>query len=130
MGYLEREMENTKRLGLARESYILLAICLVDFIFTAWLVSSRRGTEGNPLMSFYLHSGWGALIAAKVVLVAMPIFIAEWARRYRPVFVHRALRVAIVAYLSLYVVAFANGAISASGGHVPPHSGSIEQSTR
>ena len=128
MWYMKREMENTKRLGLARESYILLTICLIDFIFTAWLVNTRRGMEGNPLMSFYLHSGWGALIAAKVILVAMPIFIAEWARRYRPAFVQRALRVAIVAYLSLYVIAFMNGAISASGGHVSPHFGSVEQS--
>lgn len=82
-------------------------------LFTAWLIGSRHGVEGNPLMSYYLSNGWVALIVAKLVLVAMPIFIAEWARRSRPEFVRRALRVAIAVYLSMYAVAFVNVGISA-----------------
>lgn len=105
---------------LATETYVILAICLVDFIFTAWLVHTRRGMEGNPLMSFYLHDGWVSLIIAKFILVACPILIAEWARRYHPEFVRRALRLAIVVYLSMYAVAFINAGITAAGHDAPP----------
>ena len=112
-------MQNSWRFRLARETYILLVICAVDLAFTAWLITTRRGIEGNPLMSFYLHSGWGPLLLAKLVLVVMPIFIAEWARRYRPVFVRRALQFAIVVYLAAYAVAFANGTIHARSGIRP-----------
>jgi hypothetical protein len=105
--------DNSARLRLAKETYILLAICAVDLAFTAWLVTTRHGIEGNPLMSYYLHGGWAPLLLAKLVLVIMPIFIAEWARRYHPVFVRRALQFAIVVYLAAYGVAFANGAIQA-----------------
>jgi hypothetical protein len=107
-------MEMRGRSYLAKESYVLLAICLVDMLFTGWLIHTRRGIEGNPLMSFYLQSGWPVLIAIKLTLMACPILIAEWARRIHPVFVHRALRFAIVAYLSMYAIAFVNAGISAA----------------
>ena len=101
---------------LAKESYMLLAICLIDMLFTGWLIHTGRGTEGNPLMSFYLENGWPVVIAVKLILIACPILIIEWARRIRPVFAHRALRFAIVAYLSMYAIAFLNAGISASAG--------------
>ena len=106
-------MNAIRGIRLARETRILLVICAVDIALTVWLVTTRRGTEGNPIMSYYLHSGWGALLSAKLVLVAMPIFIAEWALRYRPRFVRRALQFAIVVYLAAYAVAFVNGAVMA-----------------
>ncbi len=112
-------MEQHRRRLLANETYVLLAICLVDLLFTACLVLTRRGVEGNPLMSFYLHDGWIPLIIVKLVLIVCPILIAEWARRYHPVFVQRALRVAIVVYLSLYAVAFINAGITAAGRDAP-----------
>lgn len=108
-------MRSGKRSFLARESCILLTICFVDLLFTLWLVCTRHGVEGNPLMSYYLRYGWLPLIGAKIVLIVSPIFIAEWARRFRTAFVERALRFAIVAYLSLYAVAFMNAGISAGG---------------
>ena len=107
-------MQPEKRGGLAKESYIILAICLLDLILTGWLIDTKRATEGNPIMSYYLsNNGIGMMIAAKMVLIAMPLFVAEWARRYRPRFVHRALRIAIAIYISLYIIAFVNAGILA-----------------
>ena len=107
-------MKPTKQLLLARESYIILAICLVDLVATIWLVATHRATEGNPVMSFYLEQGWLTLIGAKLTLVIFPIFIAEWGRRYRPAFVRRALRLAIAIYVGVYILAFMNMDVMAS----------------
>lgn len=107
------DVEPRKRPALANESYIILAICLLDLVFTYWLINTKQATEGNPIMSYYLSNGIGMMIAAKMVLIAMPLFVAEWARRYRPRFVRRALRIAIAIYISLYVIAFVNAGILA-----------------
>lgn len=121
-------MERTERFGLARETWIILFICLVDMLLTVWLLQTQRATEGNPLMAFYLDNGVWAMIGAKIVLVAMPIFVAEWARRHRPQFVHRALRFAIAVYVGLYLIAFMNAGICANSGHrSEPQAADIEQ---
>lgn len=95
-------MKTTTKL-IALESFVLGAICLLDLATTVFWVSYRNASEGNPLMAFYLHRG-GTLgfIAAKLVLCVMPLFIAEWARRTNPRFVHSTLRFGIVAYIALY----------------------------
>ena len=97
-------MPNDKR-KVAWESYTLAAICLLDLLTTLFWVSYRDAAEGNPLMAFYLkNGGTPAFIAAKLVLCAMPLFVAEWARRTRPRFVRSALRFGIIAYITLYGV--------------------------
>ena len=91
------------------ESYVLAAICMLDLATTVFWVSYRNAAEGNPLMAFYLHHGGTAgFIAAKLVLIAPPLFIAEWARRTRPEFVRRSLRLGICAYIGLYGVGVAH----------------------
>lgn len=110
-------MQPVKRPALAKESYVILAICLLDLVLTGWLLDTKQATEGNPIMSFYLSNGIGMMIAAKIVLIAMPLFVAEWARRYRPRFVRRALRLAIAIYISLYIIAFVNAGILACEAH-------------
>jgi len=104
-GNITHAMEHTKHPALAKESCVLLVICLLDFLSTAWLIITDRAIEGNPLMSFYLSNGWETLVGVKILLVALPIFVAEWGRRYRPRFVRRALRFAIAAYLGIYAAA-------------------------
>ena len=93
------------RLRIAPESLILATICLLDLGTTIFWVTYREAMEGNPIMAFYLHhGGTPAFIAAKMVLLTMPLLIAEWARLTNPRFVQRALRVGIAAYLTLYVL--------------------------
>lgn len=89
----------------APETFVLAALCLLDLSSTIWWVSYRNASEGNPLMAYYLlHGGTVAFALAKLVLMVMPLFIAEWARRLRPRFVHAALRVGIAGYLGLYAL--------------------------
>lgn len=121
-------MKSIRLPTLARESYIILMICLFDLVATIWLVATHRALEGNPVMSFYLDQGWNALIGVKLLLVIFPIFIAEWGRRYRPRFVRRMLRLAIAMYLGIYVLAFANVDIMASARQLTDNGGSSSNS--
>ena len=114
LGIIALAMEPIKRLDLARESYILLVIYLLDLGATVWLVLTGQAAEGNPIMSYYLSKGWGMLVGMKAVLFILPIFVLEWCRRYRTRLVHRMLRFAIIAYVGMYVIAFVNAVILAS----------------
>lgn len=93
-------------LSFTRESQIIVAICLVDLAVTLALLSSSTAREGNPLMNFYLEFGVGAFVIAKLCLLFLPIFVAEWCRQFRPQFVRRMLRLTIVAYLGTYTLLF------------------------
>ena len=89
-----------------KESVILIGICLVDLLATLFLLGSNQAVEGNPVMAFYLNSGTSVFVMAKLLLLFLPIFIAEWCRQYRPMFVQRMLRAAIFGYVGIYVVLF------------------------
>lgn len=91
---------------LTKESTLLIAICVADLIATLFLLKNGVASEGNPLMAFYLTYGVGTFVMAKLTLVIMPIFIAEWSRQYRPRFVKYMLRTAIVAYVGVYIGLF------------------------
>lgn len=99
----------TYRIGImtiTRESLILISICILDLVSTLFLLNTRGVFEGNPLMSFYLNYGIGAFILAKLTLVVLPLFVAEWSRQFKPKFVQVMLRATIVAYLASYLVLF------------------------
>lgn len=87
---------------LARESYILIGLCLADLISTLCVLSSGDAIEGNPIMSAFLALGVVPFIFAKAALVALPLIILEWARRRSPQFVSSMLRLTIVLYLGFY----------------------------
>ncbi|HSV73011.1 MAG TPA: DUF5658 family protein [Chthonomonadales bacterium] len=89
---------------IAKESWVLVAICTADLVTTIWLVTTGLATEGNPLMNHYLEQGVLVFIAAKALLVAGPLIVLEWARRSRPAFVHSMMRATIVMYLGIYGV--------------------------
>lgn len=105
-------MEQGNHFSLSKESIILLLICGLDLLSTCWLISTGRAVEGNTVMSFYLYKSWVLLVAAKLTLSVLPVFILEWCRRYRPRFVHKMLRLTIATYLGLYLVSFAYNYVS------------------
>jgi hypothetical protein len=86
----------------ARESRWLAAICALDLATTLWFVYGMGAQEANPLMRWFLDHGAMAFVVAKTALVVGPICVLEWARRSRPQFVLRALRVGIVLYIVSY----------------------------
>jgi hypothetical protein len=92
---------------ISRESIVLIGICVADLASTVLLLRYRAAIEGNPVMSYYLDMGIPVFVVAKASLVLLPIFVAEWARRFHPQFVTQSLRVAIAAYLGVYLALFA-----------------------
>ena len=91
---------------LTRESQVLIVICILDLASTLFLLNTTGVREGNPLMSFYLRYGVAVFVMAKLSLVVLPLFVAEWSRQYRPQFVRLMLRAAIAVYLGLYLAVF------------------------
>lgn len=91
---------------LTRESIFLIAICTADLISTLFLVGNGAAAEGNPLMGFYLKYGLGTFVLVKLSLIFLPIFVAEWGKRYRPRFVRNMLRATIALYLAVYLLVF------------------------
>ncbi len=91
---------------LTRESMFLIVICTADLISTLLLVGNGSAAEGNPLMGFYLRYGVGTFVVVKLSLIFLPIFIAEWGKRYKPRFVRNMPRATIAAYLGMYLLVF------------------------
>jgi hypothetical protein len=91
---------------LSRESLIIFVIGIADLITTLVWVQSSGAREANPVFAHYLNMGPIMFSLMKLVMLAAPIFLLEWAWRHRPVFTMRAARFAICAYLLLYGVGF------------------------
>jgi hypothetical protein len=105
-----------------KESFILITICLVDLLVTIHLIGAHRAVEGNPVMAFYLQFGLGTFIVMKLLLLALPIFVAEWSRQYRPHFVKAMMRVAILAYVGAYLMLFLSLNVPTMAAETPgPH---------
>ena len=91
---------------LTKESIILIAICTADLASTLLLIGQNAALEGNPLMNYYLSYGVGTFVLMKLALIVLPIFVAEYSRRYKPQFVRIMLRATIATYLGAYLVLF------------------------
>jgi hypothetical protein len=90
------------------ETTAIAVIGCLDLLTTIFLIATGQAHEANPLMAGLLNSfGPGGLIGAKFVFLAGPLVIAESARKKNPAFVRTALRIGIILYITLYVVAFA-----------------------
>lgn len=86
------------------------------------LVGGRRFSEGNPLMSYYLDLGVWAFVLVKLVLIVMPVILAEYSKQFQPAFVKSMLRFAIVVYITAYVTLFAGVNLKPMvSEHLSPH---------
>ncbi len=82
----------------------MAAVALADLLYTSYLLAAGKAYEANPLMAGALRA-WGptGFVAAKAALVAVPLAIAEYLRSHNPRFVRAMLRVALAAYLILWL---------------------------
>lgn len=87
---------------IARESWLLAAVCTLDLITTIWFVQRGNASEGNPVMRFYLERGIVPFALAKMLLFLGPLAVLEWARRRNPRFVRTMLRLGIALYVGAY----------------------------
>ena len=89
------------------ETRALALLGCFDLLVTIFLIATNRAHEGNPLMLRILSTfGPAGLAASKALLLAVPLVIAEAARKRSPVFVPRALRVGLVAYVLMLLFAY------------------------
>ena len=84
------------------QTMTLAAIGIADLVTTLLFIGAAGAGEANPLMAPLLQLGPIVFIQAKLLLLLAPLAVLEWARRYRPRFVHRAVNCGIAAYVVLY----------------------------
>jgi len=89
------------------ETTLLAVIGGIDLLSTIYIIATNRGHEANPLFAYVLETmGPTGFVLAKALLLGVPLTVAELARKRHDAFVRRALRIAIVGYISLYVLTF------------------------
>jgi hypothetical protein len=87
---------------LARQTWILVALCVADLVSTIAFVERLEAAEANPLMGFFLAQGVVMFVLAKMLFSAGPLALLEWVRKRRPQLALRALNLTIGLYLGLY----------------------------
>ena len=85
------------------ETVAIAFLCLLDLITTLYWVSQGQAREGNPLMAYFLDMGAGWFVAAKVLMFAPALVLAEWYRQRKPELVTLLLRWVARFYVVLYI---------------------------
>ena len=91
-------------LTVSKESFGLIAVCLVDTLLTVVLIAMGLAREANPLMARCLVYGFIPFCLVKLGTVLIAVTVAEVHRRRNPVFVKKLLQMGITGYLGLYFV--------------------------
>ena len=91
---------------LSRESWIILAIGILDLVTTLMWVNDGAH-EANPIFQYYLAMGAGWFVLAKFVCLLCPILLFEFAQIHRRQFALKGARIAIAGYLVMYMVGVA-----------------------
>ena len=86
------------------ESTALAVIGGLDLCYTVYLLATGAAHEGNPLFDWLLEE-YGPLgfVVGKAPMLAVPLAVAELARKKNEPFVRSALRLCIVLYLFIYL---------------------------
>ncbi len=89
---------------LSREAMLLVALCSLDMLTSAWLFHHNLAVEANPLLRGAAEAGTASFISMKALSFLPALLVAEWYRRINPVFVKNLLRIACGAYSAIYAV--------------------------
>src|ERR1041385_8812901 len=89
------------------ETTALVVIGCADLLLTIYLIATRQAMEANPLMQAIgrVTGVWG-FVAFKALMLAVPLTIAEYARRHNPKFVRSALRMGLILYVGMLAIAY------------------------
>ncbi|MHB1456175.1 MAG: DUF5658 family protein [Armatimonadota bacterium] len=90
----------------SRETSILILICVIDTFATAVLWMTGIIREANPIMAWALNYGIELFYAIRFGMIFSLAALAEWYKRFDPIFVERAMQVGIVVYISVYIISF------------------------
>jgi hypothetical protein len=89
------------------ETVAIMVIGAVDLLTTVFLVARGQAYEANYLFGVILKDyGPVGFALAKGALLALPLTVAELARKQNERFVKLALRICIILYIGLYVRSF------------------------
>jgi hypothetical protein len=88
--------------GVSLETILLLVVCTLDLVSSAWLFHHGLAREANPLLRGFAEAGVAPFAMAKAASFVPGLFAAEWYRRMRPGFVILMLRTVLVVYLLIY----------------------------
>jgi hypothetical protein len=89
------------------ETRALAVLGCFDLLATVFLLATHKAQEANPIMAGILaRFGPVGFAFLKALLLAIPLVIAELARKHSPIFVPRALRVGLVVYIVLLLFAY------------------------
>ncbi len=101
------DTNNAKSAHVLPETRAIAVLGCFDLLATVFLLGTRRAMEANPLATVMLaHFGPAGFALFKAMALAVPLTIAELARRKRPIFVQKALRIGLYAYLVLLLFAY------------------------
>ncbi len=91
---------------IARETYILAALCMADLLSTMYLLINHLAFEANPLFGAILTLPYGLWLfaLAKIALTTFSVCALEYARKYEQHYVKVATWIGICVYVSAYVI--------------------------
>lgn len=89
------------------EVTVLFLICTLDMLSSAMLFQQQVAVEANPLLRPFADAGLTAFVSAKMVTFVPALAAADWYSRRRPEFIQNLLRIAIIAYLGIYILSVA-----------------------
>lgn len=91
---------------MSRLGRVLLMVCLLDLATTLWLIGFFNAGEANPILNYYLIE-WGSLglVASKMWLVLIPLFVLEVGSRYCP-YAGKRIRFYYGSVITLYITVF------------------------
>jgi hypothetical protein len=86
---------------------VLAAVAMLDLVTT--LLFLKLGfREGNPLFAWLFQLGVGAFISGKVVLLAIPIMLLQYARQFNAKSAEQGTWLAVVFYCAFYALSIAH----------------------
>jgi len=91
-----------RRRSVTLDSILLVFVTMADAAWTLFLVDKHLAIEANPLMAHVLTYGPIAFVSVKLLYTLPLIVVCEWLRSFRPEFATWALRLTLIAYVTLY----------------------------
>lgn len=82
----------------------LLAICVLDTLFSAWVFHRQLAVEWNPLLRPYAEAGFLPFVGMKSLTFVPCAIYMEWFRRRQPHVAGRLVWGACAAYLAVYAL--------------------------
>lgn len=93
-----------KNRTISAESLVLISVCLADMLSTMYYVGAGVAVEQNPIMAYFMNIGMGIFVIAKLFSFIPFIVAVEIYRRNNPLFALKAIRLAIAAYVIVFIV--------------------------